>query len=147
MTEDNLALDINVDVNLAPRGATAERIIEVVVQAPPMDAGKSKVPLNLALVLDHSGSMSGEKLEYAKKAAAHVLDLLQETDWVALVAFDSHVRLLASSTQLTGDRKSLLKSHIQELGTGSSTNLSGGWLKGCQQVAEAPEGGLNRTLL
>src|SRR5689334_2215028 len=51
-----------------------------------------RVPINLVLVLDRSGSMaSNNKLEFAKQAVISVLDLLHDDDVVNLVAYDDDV--------------------------------------------------------
>ena len=44
------------------------------------DKTKTKTPFNLAVVLDRSGSMQGQKLDFAKKAVAEVISNLRSSD-------------------------------------------------------------------
>jgi Ca-activated chloride channel homolog len=107
--------------------------LEIVLKASAVEAEFQKSPLNLALILDRSGSMSGDKLEYVKQAAEHVVGLLDEKDRIALVDYDNNVRILFPSARLDPEsRKTLLKA-ISSIHSGGTTNLSGGWLTGCQQ--------------
>jgi Ca-activated chloride channel homolog len=46
------------------------------------------MPLNLALVIDHSGSMKGAKLKNVKDAVKMVIDRLEPTDYLSVVIFD-----------------------------------------------------------
>ena len=51
--------------------------------------GKQQLPsLGLIIVMDSSGSMSGQKLEYAKEAAARSVEMLREEDTLGFIAFD-----------------------------------------------------------
>jgi Ca-activated chloride channel homolog len=138
---DRLELTLTTDQDLIPREIPAQRILEIAVQAPDAPAQVGRPALNLALVLDRSGSMSGEKLEYVKQAALHVLDLLQAQDRVALVAYDDDVNLLSPSLPVTPANRAELQRRIRPLETGGSTNLSGGWLAGCQEIAAAAQAG------
>lgn len=148
MNTNPLSLHLNTDQNLIAHEVPSQRVLEISLAAPTAAAQESRPPLNLALVLDRSGSMSGEKLEFVKQAAVHVLDLLQAQDHIALVAYDDKVNQLSSATPVTGAKRDELKQLIRQLHTGGSTNLSGGWLAGCQSVASAArENSLNRSLL
>ena len=90
-----LSFEMNIDSPLAAREVPTQRVAELSITAPKEKTTRQRPALNLAIVIDRSGSMAGEKLEYVKQAAGNVLDLLQEQDRVALVAYDSEVSLLS----------------------------------------------------
>jgi Ca-activated chloride channel family protein len=127
---------------------SSQRMIEWIVTVPEARQSAARVPLNLALVLDRSGSMSGEKLTAVQQAACHVLDLLDERDRVALVAYDDQITLLAASGPVNAVSRMALKARIQSLTPGGSTDLGGGWLEGCREIAAHQlANGINRALL
>ena len=147
MTTDALTLTAGCDRDLVANEVSSERMVEWTVAVPATDK-RDRAPLNLALVLDHSGSMHGEKLQYVKQAAAHVLDLLDERDRTAVVIYDDEVTTLAGSEHRGADARRAVAERIQSIRTGGSTNLSGGWLQGCQEIAaHQREEFLNRALL
>ena len=107
---------------------------------------QDRTPLNLSLVLDRSGSMDGEKLHAARQAAAMLTRRLSPQDTVSVVAFDSAVDVVALPA--TGEAQEALPALIESIGSGGMTNLSGGWLRGRDLVAEnLREGGVNRLVL
>jgi len=135
MTEKKISVQMNFDQVLTPYGEQSERFLEVAIQASKTDETYHRPALNLALVIDRSGSMAGEKLEYVKAASNHVVSLLNEKDRVALVDYDSHVRVHFPSTLLDGESKPVLLKSIASIHSGGMTNLCDGWLTGCQQIA------------
>jgi Ca-activated chloride channel family protein len=95
---------------------------EIRAQAQP---SKARAPLNLSLILNHSGLMSGDKLNYVKQATRHVLDLLEAQDRVAIIAYNDRVTMISSSVLVTAAAPQQLKTQIDALQTGGATDLSG----------------------
>jgi hypothetical protein len=102
--------------------------------APPRDVEAPRLPLNLALVIDRSGSMAGEKLETTKRCARFLVERLAPTDRLAIVTYDDEVELRAP---LAAVDNSALSDVIDGIHAGGSTNLSGGWLKGTEVLRGA----------
>ncbi len=132
------------------RGESTEFDLLVRVHTPelPADEGTSRVrpPLNLALVLDRSGSMGGQKMEYARQAAAFAVDQLRAEDRVSVVAFDDQVETVVASTPASD--KARLKADIARIDVRGSTALHAGWVEGGTQVgAHLTAGHLNRVIV
>ncbi|MFH2040035.1 MAG: VWA domain-containing protein [Chloroflexota bacterium] len=124
------------------------RIIEIIITPPAIEEKKVRPALNLSLVLDRSGSMQGEKLHFVKQAATHVLDLLGPQDRASVTIFDDQVETIFPAANMNDDNKLTARQSLARVRSGSSTFLSGGWLRGCKQAAEGDNGHtLNRTLL
>ncbi|WP_026099930.1 vWA domain-containing protein [Fortiea contorta] len=102
--------------------------------------------LNLSLVIDRSGSMAGAPLHHALKAAESVVEQLQPADVLSVVVYDDEVDTVISPQPVTD--KATLKNSIRKVRAGGITNLSGGWLKGCEYVkAQLNSQKINRVLL
>ena len=118
------------------------------VQAPTLPAGHdwNRQVLNLSLVLDRSGSMSGQAMEEAKRCAAYIIDQLKETDRASLVVYDNTVDVLVPSTPVKN--KALFKQAINAIYARGSTALFEGWHAGATQGVAATGGdSLSRVLL
>lgn len=91
-----------------------------------------RAPVNLCIVLDRSGSMSGDKISKAREAALMVVDMLGPDDILSLVAYHSTVQTLVPATRLT-DREEIRRT-IRRIEPGGSTALFGGVSKGIREV-------------
>ncbi|MDZ8135339.1 MAG: VWA domain-containing protein [Nostoc sp. DedQUE04] len=102
--------------------------------------------LNLSLVIDRSGSMAGAPLHHALKAAESVVEQLEPDDILSVVVYDDEVDSVVSPQPVTN--KAALKNSIRKVRAGGITNLSGGWLKGCEHVkTRLDPQKINRVLL
>lgn len=106
----------------------------VKIEPPALDLNDwERPPLNLGFVLDKSGSMSGQKLDYAKQAIAYGIEQLLPSDRLSLTLFDSHVETAIASTLATN--KSALLRTVKAIRSGSATALHGGWVNGGMAVS------------
>jgi Ca-activated chloride channel homolog len=91
-----------------------------------------RLPLNLAVVLDRSTSMDGEKLEQAKQAACVVVDQLAVGDYFSLIAYGTEAHTLIPSQRIT--HKKSVKAKIRAIQTNGSTALYAGVEAGAAEL-------------
>ncbi|MBN1200786.1 MAG: VWA domain-containing protein [Anaerolineae bacterium] len=116
------------------------------IQAESAPDAAERRPLNLSVVLDRSGSMQGDKLDYVKQAAQFLVKRLGADDRLSLVSYNESVSVDVQPGPVV--HKDRTNQVIGSLRAGGTTNLSGGWLQGCQLVAgEMADGQVNRVLL
>lgn len=102
--------------------------------------------LNLSLVIDRSGSMAGAPLHHALRAAEAVVEQLEPSDRLSVIVYDDHVDTVVPPQPVTN--RSALQAAIRQVWAGGLTNLSGGWLKGCEDVqGQLDPQKINRVLL
>ena len=119
-------------------------LVRLEFPAPPEST--KRPPIHLALVLDRSGSMEGEKLALTKQAAVFFMNWLTRRDFLTVVVYDDTVRVLVPHTPLTDKRA--IAERIGSISSGGQTNLSGGWMRGLAELQEHYEKGhLHRLVL
>ena len=144
---------MSVELQLCPRkGALLlghDNLVEVLVRVvgpqPPMDAPTRKA-LNLTLVIDKSGSMSGQPLDEAKRCAAAIIDRLAPGDYISVVAYDDHVELVWPAQTVTSAGG--VRDAVSRIREGGMTALHDGWVAGAEQAAlNVAKAGVSRVLL
>jgi len=107
-----------------------EDILPVKMKAPDKE---EKHATALVLVIDRSGSMSGQKIELCKSAAIETVELLTRKDYIGVVAFDSAARWIVPVTRVTS--QSGITSQVSTINAGGGTNIYPGMTEGRQALA------------
>ncbi len=114
--------------------------------AGPSPQDDHRKPLNLSLVIDHSGSMAGDKLDYTRQAAQFLVQNLSSRDTLSIVLYNNRVETLIAPAPV--QHKDNINQRIERIKSGGTTNLSGGWLEGLNNVAvHLQPDYLNRVIL
>jgi Ca-activated chloride channel homolog len=104
-----------------------------------------RAPLNLAVVVDRSGSMGGEKLASVKTALGKLIDQLDEGDRFALVLFDDQIDVLQASAPVTD--RAALKAKVDGIYARGSTDMAAGLDAGYDQVEAGHTVGLSDRVM
>lgn len=132
-TRDDVELSLTLQHELVAVQTATDLHVLVELTAPPAPAGHERQPLHVAVVLDRSGSMGGGRLEAAKASTLYLASQLQAEDRFAVIAYD-HVVELTSPLQPV--HLPALTSALHQVEPRGMTNLSGGWLKGLEQLEQ-----------
>ena len=103
------------------------------------------VPLNLCLILDHSGSMGGKSLETVKTAACLLVDRLSPEDRLSVVVFDHRAKVLVPN-QLIKDPESI-KRQIKQLSAEGGTSIDEGLRLGIEELAKGKQNTVSQAFL
>ena len=117
--------------------STRETFLGVWVDVPDVRP-ENRPAMEVALVVDTSGSMAGSKIESARAAAATLVRSLKDGDIVALDAFSDEARTIVPPTRLDMNTRSEILRQIARLVPSGSTNMFSGLTLAESQMATAP---------
>jgi Ca-activated chloride channel family protein len=145
----SLAMTVHLsDPVLASGGVRDEYLLADVVGSEATGQAQARAPMNIAVVLDCSGSMVGEKLDNARRTAHQLIDRLNEKDRLAFVTFGTTVSTIFPSALCTSDAKAEMHRAIDRIEQMGSTNISGGLMVGLNEVrAHNDQYPVNRIIL
>lgn len=99
-------------------------------------------PMNLAIVIDKSGSMKGERIANAMNAAVFALERMRDGDSVTVVAFDTRAELVVAPTRVNGGNRPSIERAIRSIRLGGDTCISCGLEEGMRELSSASVGAL-----
>ncbi len=142
-------LSLRADRPLIRARGSSVRYLLASITAPASSKRVDRHPVNIALVLDRSGSMDGEnKFPLAVEAVRQSLGPLTTNDRFSLVVFDERVDVLMPSTLATADAKHRALRALEEVRPRGGTDLCSGWMHGASELAEhIADGTITRVLL
>ena len=136
MSSTGYADTVNISASLATpviqAGKTQTAFLKVGLTGFSMPTQRERSASNLAIVIDKSGSMSGDRIERAKEAAIMAIESLGVNDIVSVIAFDHRVEVVAPASKVLD--KMLITQAIKNIQVGGSTGLFAGVSKGAFEV-------------
>ena len=129
-----MPFSVRADRRLIRATAPSRRFVRVEITAPEAPRSADRIPVNLAFVIDRSGSMAGDKIRKAREAAIQGIRALRAEDRFAVVAYDDHVDVVVPSSLATPEARAEAEERIAGIGDRGSTDLHAGWLAGCEQI-------------
>lgn len=132
------------DPFLDSQQTASQRQLAVSIRVSPSH-GADHAPLNLGLILDHSGSMNGAPLNIVKEAAGKLVDQLSEQDLLSVVVFDHRAKVLLP-LQSVSDREAI-KRQISTLRPSGGTAIDEGMKLGIEEAAQGKQGKVSQLLL
>ena len=135
------------DVDMVAIEATDKVTLMLDLTAPQNPMHASRPGQAVQVVLDRSGSMSGEPLDAAKGSLLKLIDRLAPQDSFGLVAFDDSALVIAPMRTMADHHMPSLRKVIREMETGGSTDISAGYLMGLRELTRVQASGGSTLLL
>ncbi|MEY2466975.1 MAG: Ca-activated chloride channel [Verrucomicrobiota bacterium] len=131
---ETLQLKLEPDRDVILKGSPQEVVVKIDLTAIADKKKSRRTPLNIAVVLDRSGSMTGAKLEKAKQAATQLVDRLNRNDVFSFVVYSDSARVVVPAQRV--EDKQALKERIASIEADGSTALYSGVKTGADQIQD-----------
>lgn len=132
------------DANLDAHQISSQRQLAISISAIAETLDRN-VPLNLCLILDHSGSMNGRPLENVKKAASRLVDRLNPGDRLSIVVFDHRAKVLVPNQVIEDPEQ--IKKQISRLSADGGTAIDEGLRLGIEELAKGKKETISQAFL
>ncbi|MAQ18183.1 MAG: hypothetical protein CMN30_25730 [Sandaracinus sp.] len=126
-------------------GSPQQVLVDIDIKATG-EGATTRVPVAMTLVLDHSGSMSGQKIEQARRSVLQALERMHDDDWFGFVVYD-HAAQTLFPLQPVGPNRMRIRQVVQSVGAGGGTQIPQGLEQGFQTLQAAPVGFARRIVL
>lgn len=127
-----VGLRLEVDRSVLPADSTERAVLKVCFDGLQPPRSDMRPPVNLAIVIDRSGSMEGDKIARAREAAIEAVQRLGADDLVSVIAYDDEARVLVPAQRRRDGRH--IAEAIRCISAGGSTALYDGVFRGAAEV-------------
>lgn len=131
-----MTLKVQTDRTLIRAEAHSTRYVLLSFAAPESTRASVREPVSVAFVIDRSGSMGGSKIRLALEAVVQALRMLKSSDRFSVVCYDHEIDLVVPATLASAEAVRNAIAQVEQLKARGNTDLGGGWLKGCEELAQ-----------
>jgi Ca-activated chloride channel family protein len=131
---------------LSGRDTTVFADVRVVADSDARETDHKRAPISLAVVLDTSGSMSGEKIEEARRSVLRLLSEMRDDDEITVIRYSDTSELVQPLSRV-GNVRSALTAKISQLEASGGTNIPSGLAHGLRALDESARGRVRRIVL
>lgn len=110
-------------------------MLHVALKSPIEASDAVRPPLDLAVVVDVSGSMQGEKIEYVRQGLELMVDGMRDGDRLALITYSDFASVVAELAPV-GENRVALRRTVQGLFADGGTNIADGLELGYQALLD-----------
>jgi Ca-activated chloride channel family protein len=104
-----------------------------------------RMPINVSFVLDHSGSMKGDKIDRVRRATEHAFDLLDGQDIASVVIFDHRTEVLLPAAPVANRREAQQK--IRQIRDAGGTKIAPAIEKALREIDRGGANAIRRMVL
>jgi len=142
-----VSLAVATERGILASGTPESVIVKVGLTGADLPSGE-RPAVNLALVLDRSGSMHGDRIAHAREAAIAAVERLDERDYISVVLFDDRIDVLAEAQTASAKNKSAIVEKLRLVEARGSTAIFGGVNAGAAELRKnAARKLVNRVIL
>jgi Ca-activated chloride channel family protein len=129
-----------------PAGGPTRVFAEIDFQADPSSKRTDRAPLAMAVVLDTSGSMEGEKIQEAKRACIKMVRDMRDDDEIVFIHYASDTEVVQPLARVGEVRRSLV-ARIERLEANGGTNIPPALAQAARALEDAGKGRVRRVVL
>ncbi|WOO42375.1 vWA domain-containing protein [Rubellicoccus peritrichatus] len=145
---ETLHVDAALDRPIVPADREETVVVQIKISPEQLQHSEERAPVNLSLVLDRSGSMSGDKIRQAIAAAETALGRLGPKDYISLVIYDDRVETLAPAQRATSDNIASIRRAVRGVRSRGNTAIYAGLNQAAAELRRNSERGyINRMIL
>ncbi len=133
---ETLLVDARLGHASLPKAARGETYLfaQVAASEDKAAATSALTPMNLAVVVDRSGSMKGDRIANAMNAAVTALERMRDGDSITVVSFDTAAQVVVPPTRIAQGNRSSIEAAIRSIRLGGDTCISCGLQEGMRQL-------------